>query len=135
MKSLIYASILFLTVASNAAELICTVYSASRGGTKILGMVNSSNTEQSKFILQTSGVLVSSLAGDKLTNEEKVSSLTISFSNRNNNPNEPYLVVGQFEKLNGMDILFNKPLLSSSGTSDGLNVNYMDKDIAINCGK
>ncbi len=135
MKSLIYTSILFFTGVSSATELACTIYSASRGGTKTLGIVNTSNVEQSKFILKTSGILVSSAESDKLTNEDKLSSLTISFSNRNNNPNEPFAVVGQFEKVDGMDILFNKPLLSSSGTSAGLNINYLDKDIAINCAK
>lgn len=135
MKLLIFAPIIALSIVSNAAKLTCTAYSSSRGGTKIIGSINTSNPEQSKFILTASGALVKASEGGSISSEEKLSSLTIAFANRNNNSSEPFIVVGQFEKVDGMDFLFNKPLLSSSGSAGALNVNYMDKDIAINCGQ
>lgn len=135
MKTLILISILGFSTLSNAAELTCTAYSATRGGTKFLGVVNTSDSAKSSFILTASGELYPISKADTLSDAQKLASLTISFSNRNNSASEPFIVLGQFQKIEGMDTLFNRPLLSTPGNSAGLNVNYMDKDLTINCGQ
>lgn len=135
MRALLFSTILSLSMVSKAAELTCTVFSASRGGISFLGFINTSAADQAKFVLTKSGALISSSEIDKLSTEDKLSSITIAFSNRNNNSNEPYVVIGQVEKVEGTNMIYDKPLLSSLGTSDGLNVNYLDKDIAIICGR